>query len=64
MSKCDAIMKVLLFYFQKYSFFVANRSGNSLHQLIVISYPHNIKMDLFDPGEREYSKCGCKYDET
>lgn len=21
-------------------------------------------MDLFDPGEREYSKCGCKYDET
>lgn len=56
--------KFCCFISKNIHFFVANRSGNSLHQLILISYPHNTKMDLFDPGEPEYSKCGCKYDET
>ena len=55
-------MKFLLHYFQRYSFVVANKRGNSLHQLIVISYPYNIKMDLFDQTEHGNSKRGCKYE--
>ena len=48
MSKCYAIKKFLLYYFQKYLFVVANMTENSLDQLIEISYRYNIKMDQFD----------------
>ena len=61
MSKCYAIKKFLLYYFQKYLFVVANMRENSLDQLIEISYGYNIKMDQFDQTEDGYSKCGCEY---